>query len=408
MTIYPHAEVAPLATTELRNRIEAELTGNILPFWISHVTDERRGGFHGALTNDLRALDEVPRSAVLCARILWTYAAAYRAYGDRAYREMARRAHDYLARAFWDAEHGGVYWLVDCDGAPVSARKHSYAQAFAIYGLAEYYAATGDEASLRLAQSLFELLEAHAHEPIGGGYIEGCAPDWGALADMRLSDKEPNCRKSMNTLLHVMEAYTGLLRVWNEARLRARLRELIDIFFAHVIDPRTFHFRLFFDDAWRPLEASISYGHDIEGSWLLVEAAEALGSPAVLARARTTAVEMAWAVFAQGLEADGSLLYESGASNPRSADKHWWAHAEALVGFYNAYQISGQPHFARAAAGCWQYIEQRFVDRRHGEWYKVLNRQGMPYLDHYKAGPWECPYHHARACLEMLRRLATN
>ena len=404
MTIYPHAEVAPLATTELRNRIEAELTGNILPFWISHVTDERRGGFHGALTNDLRALDEVPRSAVLCARILWTYAAAYRAYGDRAYREMARRAHDYLARAFWDAEHGGVYWLVDCDGAPVSARKHSYAQAFAIYGLAEYYAATGDEASLRLAQSLFELLEAHAHEPIGGGYIEGCAPDWGALADMRLSDKEPNCRKSMNTLLHVMEAYTGLLRVWNEPRLRARLRELIDIFFAHVIDPRTFHFRLFFDDAWRPLGGPVSYGHDIECGWLLVRAAEVLGDDGLLRRARRAALALTQAVYENGRAADGSVAYEGGA-HASGDDRHWWVQAEALVGFYNAYQISGHEHFAQATEACWQYIEARFVDRRYGEWFKVLDWRGVLRADHPKAGPWECPYHHTRAALELLARL---
>ncbi|MBK9713937.1 MAG: AGE family epimerase/isomerase [Kouleothrix sp.] len=398
--------IDPADRRGLRQRIEAELQGNILPFWIEHAVDADSGGFYGALTNDLRVLNDVPRSAVLCARILWTYAAAYRAYGDPAYLAMAQRARDYLARAFWDERHGGVYWLIDRQGAPVNARKHSYAQAFAIYGLAEHHAATGDAESLRLAQALFELLEAHAHEPAYGGYVEGCGPDWGALADMRLSDKEPNCRKSMNTLLHIMEAYANLLRVWDDRRLRERLRELIEIFLQHVVDPRTFHFRLFFDDAWASLEEGISYGHDIEGSWLLIEAAEALGDAALLARVRATAIEMAAAVYAQALEPDGSLLYESDSGDPRSADKHWWAHAEAMVGFYNAYQLSGRVQFARAAAGCWQYIEQKFVDRRHGEWFKILNRQGVPYADQHKVGPWECPYHHGRACIEMLRRLA--
>lgn len=398
-------EIEPIVSHDLRARVERELRGNILPFWSAHVVDHAKGGFYGALTNDLRLRDDAPRSAVLCARMLWTYAAAYRRFGHPGYLATAQHALAYLWEYFWDARCGGVHWQLDAYGQPLSRRKHSYAQAFAIYALAEYHAATGDGVSLQLAQALFELLERHAHDPAHGGYIEGCGHDWGALADMRLSDKEPNCRKSMNTMLHLLEAYTSLLGAWPDARVRARLAELVAIFLDQIVDARAGRCHLFFDDAWRPIGGPISYGHDIECGWLLVRAAEALGTPALLARARHAAVTLAQSVYGAARAPDGSIAYEGGAQAVGGSDRHWWVQAEALVGFYNAYQISRQPRFAAATEACWEYIEQRFVDRRYGEWYKVLDQRGVPRLDHPKTGPWECPYHHARAALELLARL---
>jgi mannobiose 2-epimerase len=221
---------------------------------------------------------------------------------------------------------------------------------------------------------------------------------------MRLDEKELDRRTSMNTLLHLMEAYTNLMRIWNDAELGAKQEELIKVFLRHIIDPNTAHLKLFFDDEWHSLSDGISFGHDIESSWLLVEAAEMSGKPEILAQARATAVRMAEAVYAQGLDADGSLLYE--AEGPGGDDKHWWVQAEAVVGFYNAYQISSQGHFANAAVRFWNYIEDKFVDRTHGDWFKQLNRQGVPYAEHFKVGPWECPYHHSRVCFEMLARLS--
>jgi len=392
---------------EFKQEFENEISGNILPFWIKYTPDEEHGGFYGAITNDLQVHNQVPRSAILCARILWTYSAAYRLFGKAEYLEMAQRAYDYLTGVMWDKPYGGVYWMVDYLGEPVNDRKHSYAQAFAIYGLSEYYRATRENESLQFAQKLFNQLEAHAYDPPFKGYVEGCNREWGALADMRLSDKEINCRKSMNTLLHIMEAYTNLLRVWNDETLRTRLRGLIEVFLEHVIDPQTHHFKLFFDDRWSSLKNDVvSYGHDIEGSWLLVEAAEALGEPDLSLKAKSIAVAMAQAIYNEGLDGDGSLFYEANLNELESTDKHWWVQAEAVVGFYNAYQISGQAQFSQAALRCWKYIKDKFVDREHGDWFKVLNRQGIPYPNRYKVGPWECPYHHSRVCFEMIQRLS--
>jgi mannobiose 2-epimerase len=385
-------------------RIERELRGNILPFWIAHTVDAQNGGFYGALSNDLRVLNDVPRSAVLCARVLWTYAAAYRLYGDPAYLRTSRHAYDYLTHTFWDSDYGGVYWTVDAAGRPVNDRKHVYAQAFSIYGLAEYYRATGDAESLKLAQELFHLVERHSFDAINQGNVECRGRAWEAVDDMRLSAYEPNCSKSMNTILHVMEAYCNLLRAWDEAELRVKLVGLVRVFLEHVIDPHTHHLQLFFDDEWHRLPpAALSFGHDIEASWLLVEAAEVLGDKALLAQARDAAIAIAGAVYREALNPDGSFVHEVH-EGQRDADKHWWEHAEAVVGLYNAYQLSAHDEFAQAAYKCWEYIERHFVDRAHGGWFKILDSQGRPH-DHHKAGPWECPYHHARACFEMLARL---
>ena len=234
----------------LRQQLEVELTGNILPFWINNMVDKVNGGFYGALTNDLQIHNEVPRSAILCARTLWTYATAYRKLGGEQYLAMARWAYDYLTHTFLDPQYGGVYWQVDSKGKPVADRKHHYAQAFAIYGLSEYFRATQEPQSLALAQGLFKLLEEYAFEPIYGGYTEGSSRDWGALADMRLSTRDLNCRKSMNTMLHVLESYTNLLRVWEDAQLRMQHKALINIFLKHILDSQTGHFKLFFDDPW--------------------------------------------------------------------------------------------------------------------------------------------------------------
>ena len=394
-----------MMTHDLRQCIEQELTGNIIPFWADRTPDPVDGGFYGALSNDLKVNNLIPRSAVLYGRILWTFATAYRKYKHPQYLSTAQHAYDYLRKYFWDEKFEGMVWTVDACGEPVDTRKHTYAQAFSIYGLAEYYLATGETGALDLARKIFELLEVHAHDPFFGGYMESRGRDWVSPADQRLSALEPNSDKSMNTLLHLLEAYACLLRVWDEARLRARLDELIEVFLGHVLDPQTHHFRLFFNNDWTwPRQEHFSYGHDIEGSWLLVEAARRSGNAGLLERTNSLSVEMAQVVYTEALQTDGRVLSES-AGGLQSNDLAWWIHAEAMVGFYNAYQISGQEHFAAASVRVWDFIRQNFIDQEHGDWFKTLDSQARPYPNSPKVGPWECPYHHSRACFEMMDRL---
>jgi cellobiose epimerase len=397
-----------LSKTDFRSQLMEELTGNILPFWMKYSVDQINGGFYGALTNDLVIHNEIPRSVILCARILWTYSTAFRKLRNPEYLTMASRAYDYLTHVFLDPEYGGVYWTVDRTGQPVLDRKHHYAQAFAIYGLSEYYRATGQPESLALAQSLFRLLEIHAYDPVHGGYIEGSSRNWEGLTDMRLSDRDLNCRKSMNTMLHVLEAYTNLLRVWEDATLKSQHRALLDTFQKHIVDHATGHFKLFFDDQWHSLLDNLSFGHDIEGSWLVCEAAEIQADPALIEQVHETAIRIASAVLQDGLDPDGSLPYEAGPHGLVDDAKSWWVQAEAMLGFYNAYQLSGQTRFTQAARGSWEYIQDKMVDRTHGDWRKKLRRDGTPDAGTYKVGPWECPYHQSRACFEMFDRLGDS
>jgi mannobiose 2-epimerase len=392
-------------------RIEKELLGNILPFWMRHTVDRENGGFYGTIGCDLQVEKESPRAAVINARILWTYSAACRLYGAP-YREMADWAYDYIVKRFWDAEHGGVYWMLDYQGNPINDRKQIYAQAFAAYGMAEYFRATGKPESLELAQRLFHLIEKHSYDPEWKGYLEARGRDWSALADLRLSEKDLNSPKSMNTHLHVMEAYTNLLRVWKHPELRAKHKELLEVTMDRIVNNSTGHFKLFFDNQWNSLTDHISFGHDIEGSWLILEAAEVLGDPKLIERARTLAVTMARAVYKEGLDQDGSLFYEADSAGMMiDPNKHWWAQAEAVVGFYNAYQVSGERRFADEAYRVWEYIEEKIVDRVHGEWHAKLKPRGTPYTekedgDACLVGPWKCPYHNSRVCYEMIERLA--
>lgn len=394
-----------MANTPLNpQQFETELRGNILPFWMNHTLDRENGGFYGAVTNDLRIRNQVERSAVLCSRILWTFSTAAQLYGEESYLNTAHWAFDYLSNRFWDEQHQGVYWSLDRHGQPVNDRKHTYAQAFSIYGLSAYYQASREPKSLALAQKLFDLIETHSFDPVNGGNIECRARDWSNLTDMRLSQKEIDSSKSMNTLLHLMEAYASLAQIWPDETLTVKLSGLVQAFLDHVIDPSSGHQRLFFDNHWNSLSNHISYGHDIETSWLLLEAAEVLHDPALLTRVRSTAVMMAQVVHDQALRPDGSILYEVAPGGHRDETRHWWAHAEAVVGFYNAYQLSGQAHFAQASTQAWAYIQAHFVDQQNGDWFKLLDANGKPILNQPKMGPWECPYHHARMCYEMIRR----
>lgn len=388
----------------LRAELEHELTHGILPYWMRRAIDQQHGGFVGAITEDDRPEPDAPKGTILNARILWTFAAAYRVLADPAYRTMADRAVAFMRTRLTDGQHGGVYWTVDASGAPLDDRKHVYAQAFAIYALSEHYRATADGDSRQQAIRLFELIERYAHDAQHGGYEEAFTRNWVRLDDVRLSDEDRDERKSMNTHLHLLEAYANLYRVWPDALLWKRIEEVLRLFVERIVNNKTGHLGLFFDGDWNIKSSVISFGHDIEASWLLLEAADLIGDERLRAAVQHSAMRVARAVLDEGLDVSGGIFYERAANGIVDTDKEWWPQAEAIVGFVNAYQETGRGAFLRAAWETWLFTKTHIIDHRHGEWRRRVTREGVLVPGMEKAGLWKCSYHNARACLEIMSR----
>jgi cellobiose epimerase len=388
-------------------RVEKELRENILPFWMRHTIDRAQGGFFGEVRGNLEPDAEAERGALLSSRILWTYSSAFRHYREPAYADMARWAFEDLSKRFWDADNGGWFWSTSAAGRPLRTRKQIYGQAFGMYAHSEFYRATGDRDALARAIEVFRLVEKHARDPEFGGYFEACTREWVLEQDFRLSDIDMNEPKSQNTLLHVMEAYTNLLKVWPDAALLAAQHELIEIMLNRVLDRRTYHLGLFFDVEWTRRTERISFGHDIEAAWLLHEAATSVGDVHQVARVRDVAVNIARVTLAEAIDDDGGLLYEADKNGITNDIKEWWPQAEAAVGFLDAYQISGDEKYLTTSLRLWDFIEENLVDREKGEWYRSVTRERVKDPAQSKASFWKCPYHNGRACMEMADRLKT-
>ena len=398
----PPAE--PAALRSCLAQVESELHGDILPYWRQHAPDPASGGFVGLVTNEGTVQPGMPRGALLSARILWTYSAAYERDHDPADLAMARRAADDLRDHFQDSQDGGLYWTITADGRPLDTGKILYAQAFGIYGLSEFFRATGDHAALDRAVALYHLVEEHCRDRVHDGYYEEFTRDWTLQSNLRRSVMGSEALKSQNTHLHLLEAYTNLYRVWPDPGLRRDLQALTEVMLTRLINPATHHLWLFLDADWTPRADTISFGHDIEASRLLPEAAGALGDAALLARTRAVALQMARATLAEGVDGDGGLLSEAGPHGLTNTNKEWWQQAEALTGFLNAYQLSGDSRFLQASLRSWGFIEAHVIDHRHGEWYRLLARDDTV-ISQDKLSLWKCPYHNGRACMEMIDRL---
>ncbi len=382
------------------------LFGHILPFWAGPALDRENGGWMAWLSNDLRPDRSQPKGLIVNTRILWAFSAAYRARPDALYQEMAERAFDFVTTKFWDAQQGGTFWRLNDSGAVIDDSKKIYGQAFYIYAMSEFHRAFGHRAALDRAKEVFELIERHAYDEKFGGYVEVCQRDWSeAGPDARLSDKDMNEKKSMNNHLHVLEAYTNMYRVWREPRVAKRLHELMEIFLTRILDAQTKHLNHFFNEQWDVRSDTYTFGHDIEASWLLCETAGELGDDKLLKRVRAVALEMTEATFDEALGADGSLCYEGRAGQIVDPGRECWPHAEALVGFLNAYEISRDAKFLAAALRVWNYIENNLVDRVHGEWFWRINPDGTVDATLPKVSEWKGPYHATRACLETMRRV---
>lgn len=386
---------------KLQKELHLELTSNILPYW-ERLADADYGGFYGRVTGKEELIKDAPKGAVLQSRILWTFSAASRVLRDKDYLLYAVKAKDFVIDRLYDRLYGGVFWSVDHKGEPLDTKKQFYALGFALYGLSEFHRATGDPEALERAIELFRDIEKHSYDRIYGGYIEATARDWSEIKDNRLSAKDANEKKSMNTHLHILESYTNLFRVWKDPLLEQALAGLIEVFLNKIVNPGTYHLSLFFDEEYHVKSSGLSYGHDIEASWLLMEAARELASykPGIygqlLSRVRDVSKNVAYAAL-KGLQPDGSLIYEVGSGGRIDQTRHWWVQAETVVGLFYLYLWHNVPHALNLAVKCWQYIKENLRDTGHGEWFWS---PGNTTDD--KAGLWKCPYHNSRMCLEII------
>ena len=399
--------------TILKREVQEVLQKNILPFWLK-MQDMENGGYYGQMKGDGTIVKDANKGGILNARILWSFSAAYRVLGNPEYLQAATRAKDYFVEHFIDPIYGGTYWELDYKGNPIDTKKQFYAIGFAIYGLSEYTRATGDREALNLALSLFNVIEEHSLDQVYNGYIEACTREWGTIADMRLSELDANYPKSQNTHLHIIEPYTNLYQCMKELpeapdemrHVECALRNLIDIFCDHILNPHTSHLDLFFENDWTRGAGHLeSYGHDIECSWLMHEAALVLADEEVLRKVEPIVRRVAKA-SEKGLNADGSMTHEANLDTGYvDADRHWWVQAEAVVGFYNIYQYFHDEDAMEKTLACWQYIKENLIDEELGEWFWSRDPEGNINRHDDHAGFWKCPYHNSRMCLELLQRI---
>lgn len=391
---------------EYKRQVEQEIKANILPFYLDIAFDHEHGGFFGQIRSDRTVDRYAPKGLTQHARMLWTFAHAARMLPDApdAYSSGAEYAYKYLLDTFSDQEFGGFYWQVSANGQPLQTHKLVYGQAFAIYAVSEYYLLTREQPALDIAIDTWRLLERHTWDDELLGYFEAAERDWTHSTSFHVD--EHFSIKSMNTHLHVLEAYTNLLRATDDAAIANSLRRALLVTLEHVINEAGTHLKLYMDETWRSLSDHISYGHDIEASWLLMEAAELLQDEALFNKTKRAALLLAEETLLNGVDASRALTNSDDANQLGDGSREWWPQAEAMVGFLNAYQLTKDARYLNATLAVWKYTQQFIVDDEHGEWFWGVDGSGRP-VEREKFGLWKTPYHNGRACIELSRRLNT-
>lgn len=384
-------------------KITAELDA-ILMYWEHNTIDEKFGGFIGAIdSNDIKN-ELADKGSVLNARILWSFSAAFPITKNFNHLTIAKRAFEYISTHFYDKENGGVYWSLNYDGTPKDTKKQIYALAFTIYGLSEYFKISEDQKALELAINLFNSIETHSFDKEKGGYFEAFTRNWEPIADLRLSEKDANEKKTMNTHLHIVEAYANLYLVWPNSAVKNKIQSLLQIIDTYFIDKKTWHLKLFFDENWIEKPDVISYGHDIEAAWLLQWCAEVIEDTTLIENYKHYAVEIA-KVTKEGIDVDGGLWYEfDPKENLMIAEKHSWPQAELWIGMINAWQLTHEESYLKIAEDNFEFVQNYIIDKKNGEWFWGIN-EDYSKIQKDKAGFWKCPYHNSRACMELINRL---
>ena len=388
-----------MSGTDMDREIRLELTDHILPFW-QGLRDDVRGGYVGRVDFDLTRHPEADKGCILNSRILWFFSECFRALGDPGLLAEADHAYGMLIR-MTDLEHGGVYWALHADGTVADGAKHTYNQAFALYALAAYYRASGRREALDQAEALFRVIETKCRD--AGGYLEAFTANWRPATNEKLSENGVMAGRTMNTLLHVMEGYTGLYEAKPTNEVRKRLYEILDLLERRVWNPDKRRQEVFFDHEYRSLIDLHSFGHDIETSWLADHTLDVLDDAALSARIRPLLLAMADHTYSAAFTDHGfANESENGTVNQK---RIWWVQAEALLGFLNAWERTKESRYRQAVITQWRFIRDTLRDPRPGgEWYWYVTEDGTPGRDEAIVEPWKCPYHNGRMCLEYLRR----
>lgn len=387
-----------------KNELHSELI-NILKYWQDNTLDNNYGGFVGKISHNNKIIPNANKGVILNTRILWSFSAASNYLKTKAYETICNKAFQYIKSYFKDYTNKGVYWELDYTGKAINKRKQVYAQAFAIYALSEYYMFSKNQEAKKWAIALFEILERFAKDVESGGYIEAFAEDWSPIADMRLSSKDMNAAKTMNTHLHVLEAYTNLLRIYENDTLKNSLKELVQIFQKKFLNTEN-HYDLFFDKDWNLMSNTISYGHDIETAWLVIDAVELLKDEHILKEVQHTAIKVADTFIAQAIDNEGAVINEKHLdSDTIDSDRHWWPQMEALVGLCYAYKLTNDRKYLQYSSSIWNFTKKHLIDHKNGEWYFRVDSSGKPYTEEDKVSMWKAPYHTSRSCIAINKLL---
>ena len=388
-------------------QIKTELTNElhyILNYWSEYTIDNENGGFIGQIDCNNQKNSRADKGSVLNARILWAFSSSYHLTKSEEHKNIAKRAFNYILNHFYDSDFGGIFWSLNNNGTPKDTKNQIYALGFMIYGMSEYYLISKNEKALEIAINLYKKIEEHSYDIKNKGYLEAFTREWKLIEDLRLSDKDANEKKTMNTHLHIVEGYANLYKVWKNEGLRKVIIELLEVIETYFINTETGHLHLFFDENWNEKPDVISYGHDIEAAWLLQQCAEIIEDENLINRYKKYAIKIAEATK-EGIDTDGGLWYEyDPETDELIAEKHSWPQAELMIGFFNAWEISGNEEYLNIVAKNWEFIKNHIIDKENGEWFWGINAD-YSVMKKDKAGFWKCPYHNSRACIELINRI---
>lgn len=397
-----------MTNEEMRAEVAQHLTKDLIPFWKS-LRDDENGGYTGYLGYDLKADRKAVKGCILNSRITWFFANAYTLLGDSSLLEEASHGFAFLKTACYDRKNGGVYWSVNYDGTPAETLKHTYNQAFAIYALSSYYEAGGDREALEMAYRLYDIIEEKMRDE--HGYKEAFDESFHEIDNDKLSENGVMASRTMNTLLHVFEAYTELYRVDRNEKVADRIRWMMDLIATKVYNPELHRQEVFFDNGWNPIIDLHSYGHDIETAWLVDRGVAVLGDDIYNKKMSPITADLTDQVYQVAF--DGSSLANECERGIVNDWRVWWVQAETVVGFLNGYEKTGREEYLGAAQNVWTYIKEHLIDRRGGyaagrEWYWRVGADGKPDGTKPVADAWKCPYHNGRMCFEVIRRLSDD